>query len=256
MSTATRKIAFCKVSPGLMFYLELQHGPSYIGVEQQTVGSYTGARITCVFNRDLNRASIHVRLNTLLLCHCYSLKWLILCRRWLTLTALSVSACCKLWVMNWALMRRHGSSFTSEFIRATRAASLRASAWVPHTWGWETMNTKAWNVTKSGQREQKDVKLSHSARWYLLSLGLNHFEPMSSVFKQAPTLSSILTILHFITANHGIRTQITNEIRTLEVFTNNQSHASCELGAAVWVTMSPLMGIVEFERNDTNLKQP
>lgn len=48
-----------------MFYLELQHGPSYVGVEQQTVGSYTGAWITCIFNRDLNRANIHVRLNTL-----------------------------------------------------------------------------------------------------------------------------------------------------------------------------------------------
>lgn len=38
-----------------MFYLELQHGPSYVGVEQQTVGSYTGAWITCIFNRDLHK---------------------------------------------------------------------------------------------------------------------------------------------------------------------------------------------------------
>ncbi len=46
----------------------------------------------------------------------------------------------------------------------------------------------------------------------------------------APTLSPILMILHFTAANHGIRTQITNEIRTLEAFTDNQSHASPELG--------------------------
>ncbi len=40
MSTAPRKITFCF---GLMFHLELQHGPSNVGVEQQTVGSDTGA---------------------------------------------------------------------------------------------------------------------------------------------------------------------------------------------------------------------
>lgn len=40
---------------GFMFYLELEHGPSYVGVEQQTVGSYTGAWITCIFNRDLHK---------------------------------------------------------------------------------------------------------------------------------------------------------------------------------------------------------
>lgn len=49
------------------------------------------------------------------------------------LTAQWVAACSKLWVMNWASMHRHGSSFTSEFIRATRAASRRASAWLSHT---------------------------------------------------------------------------------------------------------------------------
>lgn len=62
------------------------------------------------------------------------------------LTAQWVAACCKLWVMNWASMHRHGSSFTSEFIRATRAASRRASAWLSHTcrcdeWG---MRGKGW----------------------------------------------------------------------------------------------------------------
>lgn len=49
------------------------------------------------------------------------------------LTAQCAAACCRLWAMNGALMHRHGSSFTSEFIRATRAASLRASAWLSHT---------------------------------------------------------------------------------------------------------------------------
>lgn len=77
-----------------------------------------------------------------------------------------------------------------------------------------------------------------------------------SVCKQAPSLSSILMILYFITSNHGIRTQITNEIRTLEAFTDNQSHAFSELGAAFWVTMSPLREIVGFKQNKVNLKQP
>lgn len=53
VSTFPKEIAFCKIDFGFMFYLELQHGPSYVGVEQQTVGSYTGAGITCIFNRDL-----------------------------------------------------------------------------------------------------------------------------------------------------------------------------------------------------------
>ncbi len=74
--------------------------------------------------------------------------------------------------------------------------------------------------------------------------------------KWVHTLSSIWMILQFITAEHGIRTQITNEIRTLEAFTDNQSHAFSELGAGVWVTMSPFRGIVGFKQNMLNLKQP
>lgn len=36
-----------------MLYLEFQHGPSYVRVEQQTVGSYTGARVACILYRNL-----------------------------------------------------------------------------------------------------------------------------------------------------------------------------------------------------------
>lgn len=53
-------------------------------------------------------------------------------------------------------------------------------------------------------------------------------------------------ILHFSAANHGFRTQITSEIKTLEAFTDNQSHAFSELGAAFWVTMNPLREIKGF----------
>ena len=44
------------------------------------------------------------------------------------LTALSAAACFRLCEMKAGLMRRDGSSFIREFMRATRAASLRASA--------------------------------------------------------------------------------------------------------------------------------
>lgn len=82
-------------------------------------------------------------------------------------------------------------------------------------------------------------------------------EPIGSTdCKQAPTLSSILMILYFITANHGIRTQITNEIRTFKAFTDNQSHAFSELGAAFWVTMSQLRETVGFKQKNINLTQP
>lgn len=160
MSTGTRKIAFCKIGLGFMFYLELQHGPSNVGVEQQTVGSYTGAWITCIVYGDLyrdNSAGKHSCWD-LTLSFCLVKRCNTVCLRWLALTALSVAACCRLWVMNWGLMRRHGSSFTSEFIRATRAASLRASAWVSHTWGWrddehkglkcQTECQKMWNFVR------------------------------------------------------------------------------------------------------------
>lgn len=36
-----------------MFYLELQHGSSYVGVKQQTVGSYASAWISRILNGDL-----------------------------------------------------------------------------------------------------------------------------------------------------------------------------------------------------------
>lgn len=67
--------------------------------------------------------------------------------------------------------------------------------------------------------------------------------------------SCIMMILHFTTANHGIRTE-TNEFRTLEAFTDTQSHACSELGAAVWVTMNSLRGIMGFKLSSINLKQP
>ena len=113
----------------LMFYLELQHRPSYVGVEERTVGSYTGAGITRIFSRDLYRERSPHETHSSAVSSQHSVVVTV------KLTALCVAACCKLWVMNWELMRRHGSSFTREFIRATRAASLRASAWVSHTWG-------------------------------------------------------------------------------------------------------------------------
>lgn len=104
--------------------------------------------------------------------------------------------------------------------------------------------------TKSVKRVGKDVKLCYKHKFLAVlicaSLALTELSP---VCKRAPTLKSILMILHFSTANHGIRTQITNEIRTLEAFTDNQSHASSELGAAVWVTMSPLRDIVRFKQH-------
>lgn len=146
MSTVTKEITFCKIGFGFMFYLELQHGPSYVRVEQQTVGSYTGAGITCVFNRDLYKdnggsqnlgwASIFSPWVIPIVCLVTRSNSVCVCVHWLTLTALWVAACCTLWAMNCGLMRRHGSSFTSEFIRATRAASRRASAWLSHTWEW------------------------------------------------------------------------------------------------------------------------
>lgn len=36
-------LAVGKIHFGCMSHLELQHCPSYVGVEEQTVGSYTGA---------------------------------------------------------------------------------------------------------------------------------------------------------------------------------------------------------------------
>lgn len=138
VSTFTKEIAFCKIDFGFMFYLELQHGPSYVGVEQQTVGSYTGAGITCIFNRDLyrdngasqnlGRVSVFSSWVISTVCLVTRSNSVCVCVHWLTLTALCVAACCTLRAMNCGLMRRHGSSFTSEFIRATRAASRRASA--------------------------------------------------------------------------------------------------------------------------------
>lgn len=240
-----------------MFYLELQHGPSHVGVEQQTVGSYTGARITCVFNRDLNRASIHVRLKTpsvsLLqsemantvsaLAHTLST----VCFGLLQALSDELSADASTWqlVHKWVHQSHAGCvpprlclSATHLRMRDDEHEGLKCH--------------KEWN------KRAKRCETSSQCALILMSLGLNHFEPVSSVFKQAPTLSSILTILHFITANHGIRTQITNEIRTLEVFTNNQSHASCWAGGCCLGHNEPIdrhCGILtEWHQFKTTLK--
>lgn len=113
-----------------MFYLELQHGPSCVGVKQQTVGSDAGARIARILHGGLCKNnnsghgffSVPVAANKLWECVLFRI------------TALCLAACSKLCAMNLGVMRRHGRSLTSEFIRATRAASRRASAGLSHTW--------------------------------------------------------------------------------------------------------------------------
>lgn len=80
-------------------------------------------------------------------------------------------------------MHRHGSSFTSEFIRATRAASRRASAWLSHT---------CRERHECGM--EKGIKMSH------LKQKCSDVLCVKPELNQSHTLSSISVILRFIKA--------------------------------------------------------
>lgn len=106
------------------------------------------------------------------------------------------------------------------------------------------------NMSKNDIKCQKEM---HKMRNVCVFNSKERLETVCLVRVQPLPLSSIL-IFHFITVNHGVITLITNEISTLEAFTDTQSHGSSELGAACWVTINPLREIVEFMQN-IGLKQ-
>lgn len=117
--------------------------------------------------------------------------------------------------------------------------------------GSHTPEYKVTNMSKNDIECQKEMYKMRNV--CVFNSRVDWLETVCLVRVQLLPFSSIL-ILHFITVNHGVITLITNEISTLEAFTDTQSHGSSELGAACWVTMNPLREIVEFMQN-IGLKQ-
>lgn len=106
-----------------MSYLELQHGPSCVGVKQQTVGSYAGAWITCILNGGLckNNNSGH------------GLDFLLRA----VLAVCPVTSCCK----------------KSVCFRLPRCAWLPAPNSVRWTWEWCADMADRWQASSSEPHE-------------------------------------------------------------------------------------------------------